>query len=214
MLTQQPIRRTTSRPGGPPLLAGRSVLCVLPNERLACVVRDALAPATLSFASDGGAALAAMYRTAFEAYVLDYWLPDWTGVSLCRDIRKNDASAPIVFFASASGEEQRLRAMRAGADSYVHVSRGAEALADDVRKFLRRADLRSLAARIEAERAIQEEIQKRAAAAVEASELLRARAAIERTARLRAHKAFLKAGGTLANFERWWPELFGSAVRP
>src|SRR5687768_12828390 len=59
MLTQQAIRRTASRPGGLPVLAGRSVLCVLPNERLACAVRDALAPAALVFASDGGEALAA-----------------------------------------------------------------------------------------------------------------------------------------------------------
>src|SRR5688572_18239478 len=160
--------------GEQPTAANRSVLCIQPNARNHPSLHIGLRDYRIVIVPNALEAIRAMNAGAFDAYVVDYWLPDWTGVSLCRDIRKNDASAPICFFASAAGDEQRMRAMRAGADSYVHVSRGAEALADDVRKFLRRADLRSLAARIEAERAIQEEVQKRAAAAVEASELLRA----------------------------------------
>jgi hypothetical protein len=34
---------------------------------------------------------------------------------------------------------------------------------------------------------------------------------IERRARTRAHEAFVAAGGSRAHFERWWPQVFGSA---
>jgi hypothetical protein len=34
-----------------------------------------------------------------------------------------------------------------------------------------------------------------------------AAASIQRSARAKAMKAFIESGGTLANFERWWPQL-------
>ena len=149
---------------------------------------------------------------AFDAYILDYWLPDWSGLSLCRQIRKDDPSAPVVFFSSAEGLDQRKRAMRAGADAYLLASEGAETLVHEISTLLRLADVRSLRAKLEVELVIQNELERRAALSVartEHAQVLAAQA-LERAARARAHKAFMKAGGTLGNFGRWWPQVFSS----
>jgi len=149
---------------------------------------------------------------AFDAYILDYWLPDWSGLSLCRQIRKDDPAAPVVFFSSAEGLDQRKRAMRAGADAYLLASAGAEPLAHEIGTLLRFADVRGLRAKVEEEVAVQEELQRRAALAIERTEHAKALAAqaLERAARARAQKAFMDSGGTLGNFGRWWPQVFRS----
>ena len=132
------------------------MLCVLPNERLACVVRDALAPAALVFASDGGEALAAIYRGPFDAYVLDYWLPDWTGVNLCREIRKSDPHVPICFFTNAHRADAARKALRAGADVYLDATAGAKSLRNRVESLMLVRESQLLQAGIEEERAIEE----------------------------------------------------------
>jgi DNA-binding response OmpR family regulator len=146
----------------------------------------------------------------FDAYVLDYWLPDWSGVGLCRQIRESEPNVPIVFFTAADRDEQKRRGLRAGANVFLHVTDGAAMLASRMRTLLQVSDTRSLQARVEEERVIQEELSRRAAVAMSASEHARERAALalERMTKVRASKAFVEAGGCLAMFERWWGQMY------
>lgn len=186
--------------------AKRSILCVLPNERHRPALELALSKYQLTIVPNALEAVRAHNAGSYDAYVLDYWLPDWSGPSLCRQIRQTEAHAPICFYSTAEGDDQRKRALRAGATVFLHAAGGAEILAAKIRTLLHVSDTQSLHARVEGERAVQEELQRRANIVVEQSGHARQRAqdAVQRSARVRAQKAFINAGGSLATFNRWW----------
>src|SRR5687767_5293988 len=91
--------------------AKRRILCVQPVREHHRPLQHYLAPHQLQIVQTGLDAVRAYNAGAFDAYILDYWLPDWSGLSLCRQVRKDDPHAPVVFFSSAEGEDQRKRAM-------------------------------------------------------------------------------------------------------
>lgn len=190
----------------------RRVLCVSPVRQHHPWLNLHLAQYRLHIVQTGLDAVRTYNAGAFDAYVLDYWLPDWSGLSFCRQIRKDDPLAPVVFFSSAEGDDQRKRAMRAGANTYLLASAGAAPLKTEIDTLLRFADLGCLSARVEEELAIQEELERRTALAVERTEHARVLAAqaLERGVRARAQKVFIDSGGTLGNFGRWWPQVFSS----
>jgi DNA-binding response OmpR family regulator len=194
--------------------AKRSVLCVQPAEDYHPALRLALSKHRIVIVPNALETMRAVNAGAFDAYVLDYWLPDWSGASLCRQMRLTDPHAPILFFTGADAPEQKKRALKAGADAYVLALDGASSLAAKLKNLLEQADLRAMRARIEEENAVHAELQRRAALAVSQTEHAKERAAVatERAAQARARKAFIESGGTLATFDRWWPLMLGSAV--
>ena len=114
----------------------------------------------------------------------------------------------------AGSEEQRSRAFKAGASAYVCAASGPEALCEELRALFEYTEVQSKRARVEEERAIQEELERRLAVALDRSARARqlAAGATERAARAKAYERFTHAGGSPANFERWWPALFSSSA--
>lgn len=55
----------------------------------------------------------------FDLYVLDSWLPDGSGLELCRMIRKFDKATPILFYSAAAYEIDRVEAIKSGAQAYL-----------------------------------------------------------------------------------------------
>ena len=192
------------------LVPERRVLCAPSDGKRRDEFEDAMKPWRVVMAANAFEVIRMSNAEPFDAYVLDYWLPDWSGIALCRHIRKTDPHAPICIYTRTDTDEQRKRARRAGVNAYVVHDEGAKVLAGALRTLLRDADARSAQARLEEERAIQEELQRRARLAIADSEQAKERAAqaIERTARAKAMKAFVEAGGALAYFERWWPQSY------
>lgn len=64
-----------------------------------------------------GVALAGSQQ--FDLYLLDSWLPDGSGLDLCRQIREFDKATPILFYSAAAYEIDRDLAMRCGAQAYL-----------------------------------------------------------------------------------------------
>lgn len=64
-----------------------------------------------------GVALAA--SEPFDLYLLDSWLPDGSGIELCRKIREFDQATPILFYSAAAYEIDRTEAIRSGAQAYL-----------------------------------------------------------------------------------------------
>ena len=64
-----------------------------------------------------GVALAGSQR--FDLYLLDSWLPDGSGLELCKRIREFDQVTPIVFYSAAAYEADRDLAIKSGAQAYL-----------------------------------------------------------------------------------------------
>lgn len=55
----------------------------------------------------------------FDLYLLDSWLPDGSGLNLCRRIREFDKATPILFYSAAAYEIDRAQALESGAQEYL-----------------------------------------------------------------------------------------------
>ena len=55
----------------------------------------------------------------FDLYLLDSWLPDGSGLDLCRRIREFDKVTPILFYSAAAYEMDRADALQSGAQAYL-----------------------------------------------------------------------------------------------
>lgn len=75
-------------------------------------------------------------RGGFDLYVLDNWLPDGSGVDLCKKIRSSGSLSPIIF-TSAIGQRHDIElAMQAGADRYLVKPYEPETLLKAVKELL------------------------------------------------------------------------------
>ena len=198
-----------------PPLEGRAILCAYPDPQVERFLRQTLQSAALVFASTGREALKALNTSVYDAFLLDYWLPDWSGVSFCREIRKSDPHVPICFYTKAQSDDAKKRALRAGADLFLSVPVEPQTLRARLQTLITSRDANTIRAEAEENRAIQEELHRRAQQAknIAASGRESAARAIERGARARAMKAFVESGGTRANFERLWPQAYVDLAR-
>lgn len=55
----------------------------------------------------------------FDLYLLDSWLPDGSGLDLCRQIRQFDKATPILFYSAAAYEIDKDQAIKSGAQAYL-----------------------------------------------------------------------------------------------
>jgi len=165
------------------------------------------------FAVNAFEALREINRRVFHAYVLEYWLPDWNGVQICRHIRKSDPKVPVIICGGAERDENRARAFRARANAYFCGPLDLPHLTRKLRALLELAEIESKRATQHLEDAIDEEIKRRIAELRARSGVahLAAARAIERSAKSKAMVKFLKAGGTLAHFEAQWTPSFSVA---
>ena len=90
-------------------------------------------------AMSGHAALDAVHREAPDLVILDLGLPDLDGVEVCTQIRES-RNTPIVVLSARGSENDKVRALDAGADDYVTKPFGTAELLARVRVALRRID--------------------------------------------------------------------------
>jgi two-component system copper resistance phosphate regulon response regulator CusR len=70
-------------------------------------------------ARSAGQALALAIETDYELMVMDLGLPDADGLSLCRRLRENGATAAILILTARSGVPSRIAGLDSGADDYL-----------------------------------------------------------------------------------------------
>jgi two-component system KDP operon response regulator KdpE len=76
--------------------------------------------------------------SAVDAAILDLVLPDGDGIDLCRSLREW-STMPIIMLSALGEEEQKVRALREGADDYVTKPFGPQELLARLEAALRRA---------------------------------------------------------------------------
>lgn len=95
------------------------VLCV-DDDKDTCDLLSVIFPEfDFVFAHSIDSALPHIAGGAAELYILDNWLPDGSGVQLCRKIRELNIRVPIVFTSAAARDRDRDEALEAGADRYI-----------------------------------------------------------------------------------------------
>lgn len=93
-------------------------------------------------ATDGVGALEAVHRETPELIILDIMLPGMDGLELCRQLRREDATAtvPIIMLTAKGDEIDKVVGLEVGADDYVTKPFGRRELLARVRALLRRAE--------------------------------------------------------------------------
>ena len=73
----------------------------------------------VSVTGDSNEVLQLLATVHFDALLLDNWMPEVTGIELCRLIRTFDQTTPIFFCSGAATEADKATALSAGAQGYI-----------------------------------------------------------------------------------------------
>lgn len=92
-------------------------------------------------ARDGQEALLELRRQPADLVLLDWQLPDFSGVEVCRRIRASGLTLPVLMLTGRDQVRDRVEALDAGADDFVIKPFSLEELLARVRAHLRRRSL-------------------------------------------------------------------------
>lgn len=99
------------------------ILCIDDDANTGDWIRFMLRSARLNVAMttvrNGRKAFTILNREIFDLCIMDYALPDMTGVQLCSLLRQSCIKIPIMFFTAMGRPIDRERAVGAGADDYL-----------------------------------------------------------------------------------------------
>jgi DNA-binding response OmpR family regulator len=100
--------------------------------------REGYAVSTFANGQEG---LLAVQQGGFDFLTLDLNLPDLDGFTICRELRRNPASAklPILMLTARSSEQDRITGLELGADDYLVKPFSVRELLARVAAILRRA---------------------------------------------------------------------------
>jgi DNA-binding response OmpR family regulator len=75
----------------------------------------------------------------FDLYLLDSWLPDGSGLDLCKKIRQFDQTTPILFYSAAAYAADSDLALKCGAQGYLVKPSQPSELCDLVAELIERS---------------------------------------------------------------------------
>jgi two-component system copper resistance phosphate regulon response regulator CusR len=117
------------------------VLLVEDEPRMASLVARGLREQSyaVDIASDGEEALYLAAITSYDVILLDLMLPTIDGYEVCRELRKQPTSVPILMLTARDAVEDRVLGLDNGADDYLSKPFDFKELLARVRAVLRRA---------------------------------------------------------------------------
>jgi DNA-binding response OmpR family regulator len=93
---------------------------------------------TVTEAADGAEALAKMRTGGIDLVLLDLMIPEVDGLEVCRRIRADNPSVPIIMLTARDDEASRVTGLERGADDYVTKPFSPRELVARVKAVLRR----------------------------------------------------------------------------
>jgi DNA-binding response OmpR family regulator len=94
---------------------------------------------TVTHAKDGATGLRLASETSPDLIILDVMLPKMSGLDVCRQIRKDGNTVPIIMLTARGQEIDKVVGLKLGADDYVTKPFGFMELMARVEAILRRA---------------------------------------------------------------------------
>src|SRR5262245_58488714 len=170
---------------------------------------------TLICARDFGGGLRLARQRYFDLYIIDNWLPDGSGVELCRLIRSFDPHTPILFYSACAYPRDLQAAFSAGAQAYLIKPVSYDEITQVVARLTAVPPETAFEARRAESAAILEELAVRQTENAERVEKAKEKSlrAKEKALRLKARVAFLAAGGGMGECAREWPSVCLGEVR-
>jgi len=118
----------------------KRVLCVEDDRDTCDFLRFVMSNYDFQAVETIASAIERIDQEPFDLYVLDNWLPDGSGIELCKHIREADSNVPIIF-TSAIGQRQDIElAVEAGANRYLVKPYEPDTLLQAVKELLNPAD--------------------------------------------------------------------------
>jgi len=185
------------------------ILCV-DDDHDTCEVLELSNPyLRFTFAHTFASGLEYIRGGPFDLYVLDSWLPDGSGLDLCREIRRTDSTTPVVFLSAAAYVQDHQRAIEEGASAYLDKPTDLYRIEAVMNSLIWEAETKSLGAKVAAVSVLREDVEQRCLELAGQTSINRERMirADEQVLRARAYSAFRDSGGLNAHFERLWPNI-------
>ena len=91
-------------------------------------------------ASDGAEALRLVKRDQPDLVLLDIMMPGMDGYTVCREIRRDDETLPVIFISARSEEVDRVLGLELGADDYIQKPFGTREVIARIRAVMRRVN--------------------------------------------------------------------------
>lgn len=114
----------------------KHILCVEDNEDNCELIGLILPEHEIVFAHTIAEALQRFTEKHFDLCILDNWLPDGSGIELCRRIRQLNEAVPIVFVSGVGNKPEIQKALDAGAAHYLVKPYEPEKLRQIVKELL------------------------------------------------------------------------------
>ena len=116
------------------------LLIVDDDPELLQLLRDELSESgwDCHVANCGGDALLQLRQERFDLVVLDWTLPDFDGIEICRRLRSSGNTTPVLMLTARDDVDERVQALDAGVDDYLTKPFNLKELHARVRARLRR----------------------------------------------------------------------------
>ena len=101
-------------------LSGKRILCVEDHEDTCAYLRVLLSNLQVVTASTLAEGIHLAQSQRFNLYLLDMFLPDGNGITLCQQLRRFDLKTPILFCSADASQTAYDQAMQAGAQVYLN----------------------------------------------------------------------------------------------
>lgn len=97
----------------------KRILCVEDDKDTCELLNILFADYEVVFAENLSEAFALLETEHFDLYVLDNWLPDGSGIEVCRKIHELKPAVPIIFTSAVGQKDEIKKALEAGAREYI-----------------------------------------------------------------------------------------------
>ena len=118
------------------------ILCVDDDSHtcnwIRIMLRASHVDVTLTTVTNGREAFNLLTDEDFDLCILDYALPDMTGVQLCSLVRRMGSDVPVMFFTAMNRPVDKERAAGAGANEYLCKPDDLDIFVDAVERLLKR----------------------------------------------------------------------------
>ena len=119
----------------------RDHILIVEDDKESCeLLRHVLDDWDLTISHTIAGAVSHYLERSFALVMLDNWLPDGSGIELCRDMRSRFPETPIVFMSAAAQESTIEEAISAGANRYFVKPFDPDELRDIVKELLEKPD--------------------------------------------------------------------------